>query len=76
MGVGFFAQLMGSINSVLNQLSTISDLMNAKEEEVEMWLVRLDRIYKEKIFINDYFVHITRFFKGNWEYNFSSIKES
>ena len=50
--------------------------MNAKEEEVEMWLVRLDRIYKEKIFINDYFMHVTRFFKGNWEHNFSSIKES
>ena len=75
MGIGFFAQLMGSINSVLNQLSTISDLMNAKEEEVEMWLVRLDRIYKEKVFINDYFVHVMRFFKGNWEHNFIAIKK-
>ena len=67
---------MGSINSVLDQISTIAILKNAKEEEVEMWLVRLDRIYKQNVFGNDYFSHVTRFFKGNWEYDLDSIRRS
>lgn len=42
IGIAFFSLLMGSINNILVQESKLSDIMDEKIEELEVWLRKLD----------------------------------
>lgn len=43
IGIAFFSLLMGSINNILIQESKLSDIMDEKVEELEVWLRKLDQ---------------------------------
>ena len=74
IGIGFFAYLMGNINSLFVQVDSIYELKAAKEEELELWLIRLDKSVKQKVLLNEYFTHIQKFFSAQWDKNFHSLK--
>ena len=65
---------MGNINSLFVQVDSIYELKTAKEEELELWLIRLDKSVKQKVLMNEYFTHIQKFFSAQWDKNFHSLK--
>ena len=74
IGIGFFAYLMGNINSLIVQTDSIYELKAAREEELELWLIRLDKAVKQKVLMNDYFQHITKFHSSSWDKSLIRLK--
>ena len=43
IGIGIFSYLMGSINNLVSSDSTLNDIVEERNEEVELWLRQLEK---------------------------------
>ena len=43
LGIGVFSYLMGSINSIVGQETSLQDVIDERVEEIEGWLRKLEK---------------------------------
>jgi hypothetical protein len=75
-GIGFFGYIIGNINSTIVNSDSIAVLKEAKDEQVNIWLMRLQRAYKERIINHEYYLHTSSFFSKLWDKDYHTVRKS
>ena len=75
-GIGFFGYITGNINSTIINAESISALKEAKEEQVNMWLMSLQRSYRERILNPEYYIYTSLFYNSLWDKDYGEVWKS
>ena len=74
-GIGFFAYIMGNLNNILQSFSSDGS-QGSQEENLDQFLIQLDRSYKDKNLDSDLYSKIKYFFQHVGSRNVISIKRT
>lgn len=73
IGIGFFSFLMGSINSILVQGSKLQDIIEEKIEDLDIWLLRLDKSRSKKHLPKGLYDNIKNYVEASFLLDFNLI---
>lgn len=73
VGIGFFGYLIGNMNSILVKIDSISEMKETHEDDVNIWMIRLDKAFKERILNHYYFKHTVTFFQDLWDKEYETV---
>ncbi|CAI2363314.1 unnamed protein product [Moneuplotes crassus] len=76
IGIGFFGYIIGNINFLIGQVDSIEELEEEKDEQNNLWLIRLARANASKVLTNDYYEHILSFFTTYWNLDYYLLREN
>ena len=75
VGLTFFSFLTGTISVMFTGDQSFESLMNARLEELDLWLLRLENCNSEEKIPNTLFQSIKEFMKDSFVYDFNQIIE-
>ena len=75
LGLTFFSFLTGTISVMFSGDPSFESLMNARLEELDLWLLRLENCNSEEKISNTLFQSIKEFMKDSFVYDFNQIIE-
>jgi len=67
-----FSYLLGNVNGIVAQMSVEEGLKQKQVEDLEEWLLKLDRVGKMKRIKNEDIDFITKYMNGYW---WNSVKD-
>lgn len=76
VGIEFFGYLISNMNSIIVKIDSISELKENMEDTVNIHLIRLDKVLKERIMNGEYFRDTTKYYLQLWDKDFGSVIES
>ena len=68
-----FSYLLGNVNGMVAQMNAEENLKSKQTEELEEWLLRLDRVGKTKRLPNERIDFITAYMKNYWRLNVKNM---
>ncbi len=70
-----FSYLLGNVNGLVVQMSAENNLKRKQAEELEEWLLKVDRVGKTKRIHNDDIDFITRYMSSYWHNNVQNMDQ-
>jgi len=74
MGVGFFGYIIGNIQTVIVQDDSISELKELYEKDINLWLIKLSKLNKNKALNSEYFIQSVGFLLNLWDKDYSKLQ--
>jgi hypothetical protein len=71
-----FSYLLGNVNGLVAQLNAEANLKGKQHEELEAWLLRLDRLGQNKRISNNDIAHITNYMSSYWRQTIKGLDTS
>jgi hypothetical protein len=75
IGIGFFGYIIGNIKTVIVQNDSVSELKEVYENEIGLWLIKLNKLNNTKIMSPEYFIDSYFFFMKRWDMDYSLLKK-
>lgn len=61
---------------MIGQIDSIDELQEEQEESQNIWQMKLDRAYKDKILSSNYYNHMNSFFSMRWNMDYSTMRNN
>ena len=71
-----FSYLLGNVNGLVMQMNASEALKSKQAEELEEWLLKVDRVGKTKRIQNEDIDFITKYMNSHWFNNVQNIDKS
>lgn len=74
VGVGFFGYIIGNIKTIIVSEDGINELKEIYENDINLWLIRLNKSNNVKTLNSVYFTHSVQFLMNLWDKDYTKLQ--